>query len=476
MTAGLSTVEFLDPRSRRRGRRGAGRAPRGLRGSLYLLFLLFATTVAGAAAAPTAPSPAVPAATAPSPPASEPAAQLTAVRFGQQGRFTRIVLDFDREVPVRTVFERAPARLLVELPPLRVALRDDPLAKPRGLATAFKPPEPRAAGSRAVVELAGPAELVARFWIPPGQHSPAWRFVVDIEPEGASRPLFVPPAAPEREPPLPRPRPPGLGATVEPRGAAPAAPAARTNPRPVAAPAEPAPPANGLAQPSGRFVVAIDPGHGGADPGTIGVDGIKEKDLVLTMGLELARALEATGRYTAVLTRSRDEGLALRERIKIARDAGARLLLSLHADSIADPTVAGASVYTLSETASDEEAAALAAKENKADILSGVDLSRHDPIVASILIDLAQRDTLNKSIDFSQILADELAKVTPLLRNHRRFAGFAVLKSPETPSVLIELGYLSNPEEAKRLADPRHRAKLARAIVAAIDRYGSAVK
>jgi len=474
VTAGLSTAEYHDPTSRRRG---AARAPRGLGGSLSFLLLL-ATTVAGPAAALTAPSPAVPSPSAPARPASEPAAQLTAVRFGQQGRFTRIVLDFDRKIPVRTVFERAPARLVVELPPLRVALRDDPLAKPRGLAKAFEPPKPGAAGGRAVVELARPAELVARFWIPPGRQSPAWRFVVDIEPEGASRPaatVAAPPAA--ADPPLPRPRPPGLGATVGPGGAAPPAPAARADTLAVAAPAaEPASPANGLARPSGRFVVAIDPGHGGADPGTIGVDGIKEKDLVLAMGLELARALEGTGRYTAVLTRSRDEGLALRERIKIAREAGARLFLSLHADSIADPTVAGASVYTLSETASDEEAAALAAKENKADILSGVDLSRHDPIVASILIDLAQRDTLNKSIDFSQILVEELAKVTPLLRNHRRFAGFAVLKSPEVPSVLIELGYLSNPEEAKRLADPRHRARLARAIVAAIDRYGRAVK
>ncbi|MCL6609054.1 MAG: N-acetylmuramoyl-L-alanine amidase, partial [Geminicoccaceae bacterium] len=264
---------------------------------------------------------------------------------------------------------------------------------------------------------------------------------------------------------------------ARPRPAEPPAAPAEPSLRPAVAPPASAPvPSNGLVQPAGRIVVAVDPGHGGSDPGTIGVDGVKEKDLVLAMGLELARALEGTGRYTAVLTRRSDEGLALRERIKIAREAGAQLFLSLHADSIADPTVSGASVYTLSETASDEEAAALAAKENKADILTGVDLSRHDPIVAGILIDLAQRDTLNKSIDFSQILAEELAKVTPLLRNHRRFAGFAVLKSPETPSVLIELGYLSNPEEAKRLGDPRHRRKLAQAIVAAIDRHTGAVK
>ncbi|MEJ5234130.1 MAG: hypothetical protein WHV64_18170, partial [Geminicoccaceae bacterium] len=250
MTAGLSTVEFHDPTSRRRGRRTVARASRAFAIvfslPLFLLLLLLAATVAGPAAAQPAAAP----------PAAEAAAQLTAVRFGQQGRFTRIVLDFDRQVPVRTFFERAPARLVVELPTLRVALRDDPLAKPRGLATAFRPPVPAPVGSRAVVELAGPAEFVARFWIPPGRHSPAWRFVVDIEPEGASRlsTAAVPPAEPE--PPLPRPRPPGLAVAAAPRAPEPPAVPAEATARPAAAPAAaPAPAVNGLARPSPRFVV-----------------------------------------------------------------------------------------------------------------------------------------------------------------------------------------------------------------------------
>lgn len=455
----LSTVEFRAP---------AGlpdqpprRRPLVLPG-LLLAFLLFALLPLLAPAAAFA----------------EPA-ELAAVRFGHQGRFTRIVLELDRQVPLEVRLEREPARLLVELPELRLRLREDPLGRPRGLATVLRPIATGPTGSRVTVELVGPAELVARFWIPPGQHSGAFRFVIDLEPEGASRPSGVAASRPEPDPPLPRPRPPGLG--DRPAGAAPApAPGGTPAPPPVATvatadkAAAAAPASNGLAHPPGRIVVAIDPGHGGSDPGTIGVDGIKEKDLVLAMGLELAQALEATGRYGVVLTRRTDEGLALRERIKVARDGGAQLFLSLHADSLADPSVAGASVYTLSETASDEEAAALAAKENKADILSGTDLSRHDPIVASILIDLAQRDTLNKSIGFAELLSEELRKVGPLLRNHRRYGGFAVLKSPETPSVLIELGYLSNPEEARRLADPRHRRKLAQAIVTAIDRHTAA--
>lgn len=398
-------------------------------------------------------------------------AGLAAVRLGEQGRFTRIVFDFDRAVPYEARLERRPARLLIDFA-VPLASTPAPPLRPRGLARALSAQPSAEGGTRLAIELAAPAEFVARFWIPPGVHSGAWRLVIDLEPEGAGR---LAPAEPA--PSLPRPRPPDAAAAYE--AARAAVPKTQTDARQAAAPASVAEPArNGtaLAAAGGRLVVAIDPGHGGTDPGTIGFDGIKEKDVVLAMGLELAEVLEASGRYTALLTRRTDEGLALRERLRVARDGGAALFLSLHADSIADPSVAGASVYTLSETASDEEAAALAAKENKADILTGTDLSQHDPIVASILIDLAQRDTLNKSIELAQVLAVELQKVTPLLRNHRRFAGFAVLKSPEIPSALIELGYLSSPEEARRLVDPRHRRKLARAILAAIDRHTGAVE
>ena len=171
------------------------------------------------------------------------------------------------------------------------------------------------------------------------------------------------------------------------------------------------------------------------------------------------------------MTRATDVFLPLRERIRIARDADAALFMSLHADSLGDSQVKGASVYTLSEHSSDEEAALLAAKENKSDILAGTDLSVHDPIVAGILIDLAQRDTNNKSIAFADLLAADLGEATKLLRNNRRFAGFAVLKSPETPSVLIEIGYLSNAEDAKWLKEPEHLRQLGRAILKAVDRH-----
>jgi N-acetylmuramoyl-L-alanine amidase len=228
----------------------------------------------------------------------------------------------------------------------------------------------------------------------------------------------------------------------------------------------------GAPLPSGmRRTIVIDPGHGGIDPGTIGVDGIEEKSVVLAMAKDLRTVLEATGRYHVALTRNGDTFIPLRDRIRIAREAGGQLFISLHADSIAKPHFRGASVYTLSDTASDAEAELLASKENKADIITGTDLSNHDPVVTSILIDLAQRNTSNRSIAFADLLSARLGEVTHLVRKHRRFAGFAVLKSPDLPSVLIELGYLSSHEDAVELVREDWRNRMSRAILTAIDRF-----
>jgi N-acetylmuramoyl-L-alanine amidase len=219
-------------------------------------------------------------------------------------------------------------------------------------------------------------------------------------------------------------------------------------------------------------VIVIDPGHGGVDPGAVGVTGVYEKDVVMAMARELRRQLEATGRYEVVMTRERDQIVRLRDRIGVARANEGELFLSLHADSLVRNTaIDGALVYTLSEKASNSEAARLAAKENRADILAGVDLSNQEQVVTAILIDLAQRDTNNKSMRFADILMGQLASVTALTRPRAAQAGFVVLKSPDMPSVLVELGYLSNREDERRLTDPQHLANLARALVAAIDAY-----
>jgi N-acetylmuramoyl-L-alanine amidase len=222
----------------------------------------------------------------------------------------------------------------------------------------------------------------------------------------------------------------------------------------------------------GRHIVAIDAGHGGVDPGTIGISGTREKDITLAMAREVRRQLLAShSNYRVVMTRDSDMFIQLRERIAIAQRAGAELFVSLHADSIADHTVRGGSVYTLSETASDSEAAALAAKENKADLIAGLDLSDQSQAVARILIDLRQRLTKNASVVLARDVIDELRPATRLLPRTHRFAGFAVLKAPDIPSVLIELGYLSNATDERLLRQKRHRRQVATALVRAINAF-----
>ena len=194
--------------------------------------------------------------------------------------------------------------------------------------------------------------------------------------------------------------------------------------------------------------------------------------MVLTFARELHAMLEGTGRYRVAMTRDGDSSVGLHRRVEIARDAGAHLFLSLHADHLYDSRVRGASVYTLSEEASDEESAALAARENTADIVAGIDLSEgYDEAVAKTLISMAQRNTLECSAGLSSLLLSELGLVAPLVKGSRRFAGFRVLKAPDIPSVLIELGFLSNDHDVDRLRSDSHRAALAGAIVRALDNY-----
>ncbi len=221
----------------------------------------------------------------------------------------------------------------------------------------------------------------------------------------------------------------------------------------------------------GRRVIAIDPGHGGVDPGAIGRSGVLEKDITLRTARILKRRLERSGRYKVVLTRNRDVFIRLRDRIAIARRHDADLFVSLHADSIRRAGIRGLSVYTLSEKASDKEAAELADKENKADLIAGIDLSAETPEVTDILIDLAQRETMNESVRFAAELVQELRRVSKLLRKTHRFAGFAVLKAPDIPSVLIEMGFLSNRQDERALRQESYRARIADSVALAINHY-----
>jgi N-acetylmuramoyl-L-alanine amidase len=181
--------------------------------------------------------------------------------------------------------------------------------------------------------------------------------------------------------------------------------------------------------------------------------------------------LERSGRFRVVLTRKRDIFIRLRDRVAIARDAGADLFMSIHANSIKNKNIRGLSVYTLSEKASDKEAAELAEQENKADLIAGIDLSNESPEVTNILIDLAQRETMNQSVRFASLLVGKLKRQTRILRNSHRFAGFVVLKALDVPSVLIELGFLSNRQDERALRSKGYRAKLASSIRRAIEGY-----
>jgi N-acetylmuramoyl-L-alanine amidase len=221
--------------------------------------------------------------------------------------------------------------------------------------------------------------------------------------------------------------------------------------------------------------IVIDAGHGGIDPGCIGYSGVYEKEIAFSTVNEIARMLEATHRYKVVLTRSEDEFIELQERVARARAANGDLFLSIHADAIPDQQVRGASVFTLSEKASDAASAALAARENHADVIGGINLGTQSREVSDILIDLARRQTNNLSIGLAQELVSKLGTEVRMMDHSHRSAGFAVLKAPDIPSALVELGCLSNREEDRMLRTPAYHKKLATGIVESVEAYYSQV-
>lgn len=224
-------------------------------------------------------------------------------------------------------------------------------------------------------------------------------------------------------------------------------------------------------------LIIIDAGHGGADPGAIGKNRSREKDVTLSAAKELKKQLEATGRYRVALTRTNDKYLKLYQRVSIARQKEADLFISLHADSIDKPNVRGASIYTLSNKASDTQTAKLAVRENQADMIAGVDLSHEDKDVANILIDLAMRDTMNQSKFFANTVVSKMyAENIRVLERPHRYAGFAVLKAPDIPSVLVEMGFMSNKKEAQLLATKDYQRKVASALTKSIDAYFTKVR
>ena len=219
-----------------------------------------------------------------------------------------------------------------------------------------------------------------------------------------------------------------------------------------------------------KKVIMLDAGHGGQDPGAISKAGRYEKDLTLKMAKETKKLLEEAG-YKVVLSRDRDVFISLRGRVKKAHEAKADLFVSIHADSAKNISARGLSIYTISEKASDKEAAALAERENKSDILLGMDLDDYQQEVSSVLIDLAKQDTMKESRRYADLVVKEMQKTVQLLPNAHRFAGFAVLKSPNIPSVLLEMGYMSNKKEEREMQKASYRKKLGQALVRAVNTY-----
>jgi len=217
--------------------------------------------------------------------------------------------------------------------------------------------------------------------------------------------------------------------------------------------------------------VVIDPGHGGIDSGAVARGGGEEKEIVLAVALKLRERLERSGRYKVVMTRADDSFVPLAERVKVARSSAASLFVSIHADAMPrrDHEVRGATVFTVSERASDAEAQRVADRENKADLIAGIDLSDENDDVAGILFDLAHRETRNFSALFARTLVGQMKAATQLHATPIKSAGFKVLKAPDVPSVLIELGFLSNSDDQKQLRSEAWRDKMADSMLASIE-------
>ncbi|KZC98329.1 N-acetylmuramoyl-L-alanine amidase [Oceanibaculum pacificum] len=368
---------------------------------------------------------------------------VTGMRIGNYPDKTRIVFDISEEVRFQTLLLPDPYRVVIDLPELDWRLPEEAFSNKTGMVQGLRYGLFQPGVSRVVMDIGQPMQVQEAFLLPPGEVA-HHRLVIDLAPTSREKFLTASKASMSSK-----------------RAFAP-------NPPPVPGPA---PFAEQLRRPDGKRVVVIDAGHGGVDPGAIGVSGIYEKELTLAMAKQLQTTLQRTGKYHVVLTRDRDIFLRLRERIGIARREGAELFVSLHADAIKDKGLRGLSVYSLSETASDSEAEALAQKENKADLIAGIDLSSESPEVTNILINLAQRETMNDSARFAAMLLKELDAVTPLLRRSHRFAGFAVLKAPDVPSVLVEMGFLSNATDEANLRNRAYREKMAKALQKGIDAF-----
>jgi N-acetylmuramoyl-L-alanine amidase len=368
------------------------------------------------------------------------------VRVAGDEKQTRFILDLDKKIPMRAFALADPYRVVVDIPQVSFHLDTGAGTVARGLIKAFRYGLVMPGGSRIVFDLAGPAKIKNAYALDPANGQPA-RLVIELE--AVDRTAFVQSLAVENRPDLR----PAVGTTA----------AVATT---VAASAAPKP------ADDARPVVVLDPGHGGIDNGTQ-AGGEAEKSLVLSFGLALRDRIEKAGKYRVVMTRTDDTFIPLDDRVKIARNQSAALFVSIHADALprGEGDAQGATIYTLSDKASDAEAERLADSENKADAIGGVNLTEEPTDVADILIDLAQRETRTFSNRFARLVVGEMKTTARMHKHPLKSAGFKVLKAPDVPSVLIELGYVSNKDDLQQLMSENWRSKTVGAVAQAIDGF-----
>lgn len=362
----------------------------------------------------------------------------TDARLGGDDARSRLIVDLSKPVPLTAFTLADPYRVVIDLPQIAFQLPAKAGEQGRGLVKAFRYGLVMRGGSRLVIDTKGPVRVDKAFVLDPIDGQPA-RLVIDlvsVDRETFMRNLALQ-APPQRQ---------ATAAKSEPLRAA------EGDPRPL---------------------IVLDPGHGGIDGGTVAPSGEAEKAIVLEFAHELREQLEKTGHYQVVMTRTDDTFISLGDRVQVARNNKAALFISIHADALArrSAETRGATVYTVSDSASDAEAARLAEAENRADVIAGVDLSIEPDEIADILIDLTQRETRVFSGQFARTVVGELRSAVRLHRHPLRSAGFRVLKAPDVPSVLIELGYVSSPHDLKLMLSEGWRKRATGAMVQAINSF-----
>ena len=375
-------------------------------------------------------------------------------RLAGDAKQTRFVLDLDKTVSFRAFALADPDRVVVDVPQINFQLPAGTGTAGRGLIKAFRYGLVMPGGSRIVFDLTGPAKIVNSYVLEAANGQPSRLVLEFAETDRAS---FAQSLTTESRPEL---RP--AIADAE----------AKSDAGPGPKPADSKPSDSKPEAADSRPLIVIDPGHGGPDNGTQ-ADGQNEKSLVLAFGLALRDRIEKTGKYRVIMTRTDDTFIPLNDRVKIARSQSAALFVSIHADFLPhrEGDVQGATIYTVSDRASDAEAERLAEAENKADAIGGVNLTEEPTDVADILIDLAQRETRTFSNRFARLLAGEMKNATRMYKHPLKSAGFRVLKAPDVPSVLVELGYVSNKSDLEHLVSENWRSKTVGSMAQAIDAF-----